>query len=108
MGGSKRLILKTLGSTTSLWPAAELSDPAWRPSKWMPLRPRDFDTRPGTDDLRISSRSSCSFFMVGDLLSTSVSRKMRLFLSRGRRPKILLLSDVDSADRWARSPSVER
>src|SRR3954454_22983472 len=108
VGGSRRFILKTLGSTTSLWPAAALSEPAWHVSRLMPVVPRDFETRPGTDDFKMSSKSSCSFFIADDLLSISVNLNIFLCLSRGFRPKTLPLSEVERVERRVRSPSLQR
>lgn len=71
-GGRSRLILKTLGSIRSLCPVPEFScldlDESVVDVFW-----RDFDTRPGTDDLRISSSSFCSAFISDDFSSTSES-----------------------------------
>jgi len=64
-GGSRRPMLKTLGSIRSLWPVAAPSeedciseDCAGR---------RDSETSPGTEALRMASRSSWSAFICREV-----------------------------------------
>lgn len=75
-GGSSVQMLKTLGSISSLWPATGplmllilLS--------FTPDRLRDFDTKPGTEALRIWSRSSCSVARSVDVKSIPANLNTR-------------------------------
>src|SRR5271155_728072 len=62
-GGRRIVMLKTLGSMSSLCPAAEISDADRSAELITPVFVRDLETRPGTEVFRISSSSSCSLFM---------------------------------------------
>jgi hypothetical protein len=56
-GGSRSPILKTLGSINSLWPVAAPSEEVLASDEVAAGR-RDSETSPGTEALRIYSRSS--------------------------------------------------
>lgn len=87
-GGSSVPILKTLGSTSSLCPVALPS----RLVFWAAVISSglfESETRPGTDDLRMNSRSSLSVVSSDDLVSISASLNILLFLSRGARENTL-------------------
>lgn len=82
-GGKSRLILNTVGEISSLCPVPEFS----RLDRLRSLGEvlwRDLDTRPGTDERRISSNSSCSAFISDDFLSTSSS--LNSFYNAVRKP----------------------
>lgn len=87
-GGNKMPMLKTLGSTSSLCPVA-------LPSRLVVVLVLtssgrfESDTSPGTDVLRMTSRSSRSLESSAALVSTSDSLNMRLFRSRGARENAL-------------------
>ena len=79
-GGSRMPMLKTLGSTKSLWPVAERSS-FFSFSVSFVAGVVPVAARPGTDDLRMKSRSSFSIANSVDLLSVSASLNIRLFRS---------------------------
>lgn len=76
-GGKRIPMLKTLGSTSSLWPVAERSVSLESSVALVVTWEATEETRPGTDDLRIKSKSSLSVAMSADLLSVSESLKRR-------------------------------
>lgn len=96
-GGRREPILKTFGSTRSLWPLTGLSLLVVAVFWLMPERLWDLETRPGTEDWRIWSRSrwseakSADFSSISDNLNTryhqlatdhTLVRVPALFLSR--------------------------
>ena len=76
-GGNRRLTLNTLGSVRSLWPTTGPSVAALLLLLPKSERLRDFDTKPGTDALRIWSRSPCSVARLAAVLSISANLKTR-------------------------------
>jgi hypothetical protein len=106
-GGSKMPMLNTLGSTSSLCPVALPSRLALV-SATLSSALFESDTRPGTDDLRINSRSSRSCAMSGDLVLMSASLNIRLVLSRGAREKALAANDCPCPLRYRALPSVAK
>ena len=75
-GGSSVHMLKTLGSISSLWPATGPLTLLVLLS-FTPDRLRDLDTKPGTEALRIWSRSSCSVARLVDFLSIPANLNTR-------------------------------
>lgn len=72
-GGSNIPMLKTLGSTRSLCPVALPSCPWLLEFVATPLIRFESDTRPGTEDLSMCSKSSLSEAKVVDVISMSES-----------------------------------
>lgn len=70
-------MLKTLGWTRSLWPAAGPSFVVRLSVRISPDEPWDFDTKPGTEACSIWSRSCWSAARSADFWSISANLKTR-------------------------------